>query len=375
MSLQSFAQRLVRRVKPSSRPALTPYADALLRLGFDAEFQRELHPSLTGESAAALATWYEAHGRAERLRARFSVDLPEGLAFVERLSLPGDVRARLVHDLAASWLWQAPPHAQPDEVLDVLLRPGPDWRPLVVISDSHGGQYTTEEPLFAAGLLPVPRLCTGSSARGLGNPASQAGAGQRIRAFLEERGDQLAGAVLLFKFGQVDLEFVHDYRRVRDGRAPFDLDRAVAFAADSVRRYIGFLREIRDLTPGRVVVTAAFPPALNDAALRDGYLNAHIVELHGALDLESMRRELQQLDMPSWAVRTDLARRYNAMLAEACAAAGLVFVDDFTPMLGADGLIDPEVIVWHGGTDHHLCFTSPAARRRAAGAAVAIAAL
>ncbi|PZQ65616.1 MAG: hypothetical protein DI570_01155 [Phenylobacterium zucineum] len=347
----------------------------LLALGFDAGHHRGLHPSLAGDTVEALAAHYAACGRAERLRARFDVGLVEGLARIDRLATTPGMRRRLVHDLAASWLWQAESHGQPEAILDVVLRPGPDWRPLVVISDSHGGQYTTEEPLFGAGLLPVPLICNGASARGLGNPASQAGAGARIRAFVGRCGDQLAHATLLFKFGQVDLEFVHDYRRIRDGGAPFDFDRAEAFAADSARRYVDFLRGLRDLSPARIVVTAAFPPALNDEALREGYLNAHIVEMHGALDVDDMRRALRRLEMPSWPVRTELARRYNIALAAACASAGLTFHDDFTPMLGPHGLIDPEVIVWHGGTDHHLCFTSPAARRRAAEAAVAIAAL
>ena len=135
------------------------------------------------------------------------------------------------------------------------------------------------------------------------------------------------------------------------------------------------LRHPRQLWILRLVVSAALPPSLNDAALRAGYINAHIGELHADSGPEQLLAQLQQLDMPDWNTRTDLARAYNAALAAECARAGLTFLDDFTPLCGPDGLIDPELLVWHGGTDHHLCAGAPAGRRAAGALARQIAAL
>jgi hypothetical protein len=246
---------------------------------------------------------------------------------------------------------------------------------MLVVSDSHGVLYLVEDVLREGRLLPVPFLCTGASARGLGNPQSRGGAGQRIREHLTARADEIADGVILLKFGQVDLEFVYDYRRIRDGRRAFDRVDAVAFAEEGARRYVAFIETLRGLTTARLVVTAALPPSLNDAALRAGYINAHIGELHADSGPEQLLAQLQQLDMPDWKTRTDLARAYNAALAAECARAGLTFLDDFTPLCGPDGLIDPELLVWHGGTDHHLCAGAPAGRRAAGALARQIAAL
>lgn len=346
-----------------------------MALGFDHEHYARTYPSLGHLGPAELAAHYHACGRVERLEARFARSLGEGQALIETMALPEAQKNRLRLDIAAAASRQADIWGRSVELTTELLRPTSAHRPLLVIGDSHGQQYLTEDVLRAGGLLPAPFLCTGASARGLGNPASRARAGERIENHLRARRDEIAGELVLFKFGQVDLEFVYDYRRIREGRRGFDLSHAAEFARDCVRRYVAFLARLQAETPARLVVTAALPPALNDAALREGYMNAHIVELHAQVSPEALRQELQLLEMAPWQVRTGLAGIYNRELAAACAAAGLAFHDDFSPMLGPDGVIDPELILWHGGIDHHLCFTSPAARRAAAASAAALAAL
>jgi hypothetical protein len=360
-----WVRRLARRGRPQAAGADTDEAvvEALLALGFDAAAYLTDYPVIGAMSAREAARHFHRWGRPEWLRVRFTQPFSVAQTRIETLDLPEAQKDQLRIDLAASALWQAAPAGDGAED---LLRPSPAYRPLPILSDSHGQIYLTEQMLWSGRWAPAPLLCVGASARGLGNPASRAQAGERIRAHLRRLESVPGVEAALLKFGQVDLEFVYDYRRVRDGARAFDLADAEAFARDSARRYVDFLSESQTRTPIRLVVTAALPPALGDAALREGYMNAHIVELHSELSPDALRAALQGLEMPDWRTRTALAGVFNTALAAGCAAAGLTFYDDFTPLLGADGVIDPALIVWHGGTDHHLCATSPAARAAAA---------
>jgi hypothetical protein len=374
MAAFDWAVKLARRLRPepsaaapSPQPpaAADPHAamaDALLALGFDADAYLRDYPVLAPMTAWECARHFHVYGRADWLRIRFARPFAETQSRIEALDLTDAQKDQLRLDLAASALWQADTSGSDPAQIAKLLRPSPAYRPLAIISDSHGLFYLTEEVLWAGRWLPVPLLCTGASARGLGNPQSRAKAGERIRAHLKRLEGDLAHGAVLLKFGQVDLEFVCDYRRIRDGRRAFDPAHAAAFARESARRYLAFLRDLRAGTPLTLIVTAALPPSLNDAALREGYMNAHIVELHAELSPEALRAELQKLEMPDWKARTELAHIFNAELSQGCAEAGLVFYDDFTPLLGPDGVISPDLLIWHGGTDHHLCATSPAAR-------------
>jgi len=348
---------------PPSLPA-TPeaYAAALLAAGFDAEAYRAHHETLTPLGTEALAEHYHLHGRDADLYARFAASPADAGALAARFGFGHDDERRLRQDLAAALLHQADLWGRDEAMVDRMLAPGPGLKPLLVIGDSHGELYLTEGPLRFADVLPVPSLCTGASARGLGNPNSRGGAGERIRGLLAARGDALAGMPVLLKFGQVDLEFVHDFQRMRDGRTAYDPGRARAFAAESAERYLAFVRELAALTPARLVVSAALPPALSDEALRRGYVNAHIAEMNGELDVPKVEAQLRALEMPDWDERTALAGDYNRRLREGCATAGLAFLDDFTPLLGPDGRVHPDLLVWHGGTDHHLCFNTPTGR-------------
>ncbi|MBS0362539.1 MAG: hypothetical protein JSR98_14275 [Proteobacteria bacterium] len=375
MSLLDLARRVGRRMRggpadappapdiPPSAGADDAMAQALLALGFDWQAYLTDYPGV-GALADGLecARHFQTSGRHEWLRIRFAHPFAEVQTRIEALDLPEALKDQLRIDLAASALWQAAPAGVGAED---LLRPSPSYRPLPIISDSHGQLYLTEQMLWSGRWAPVPLLNTGASARGLGNPESRGKAGQRIRDQLKRLDATPGLQAVLMKFGQVDLEFVYDYRRVRDGAHAFDLADAQAFARDSARRYLAFLRALQADTPIRLVVTAALPPSLNDAALREGYMNAHIVQLHAELSPDDLRVALQRLEMPDWKTRTGLAAVFNDELAAGCAEAGLIFYDDFTPLLGPDGVIHPDFILWHGGIDHHLCATGPAARAQA----------
>lgn len=192
-------------------------------------------------------------------------------------------------------------------------------------------------------------LCTGASARGLGNIASRTGYGARVTGFLRALAALPQPPPVLFVFGQVDVEFVFTFKRL-EGRAP---DFA-AFCAETVSRYVGFLAAaLPDRLRPRAEVAAVFPPALNDLAWRDGYVNAHIAELHGQLDPASLSNQLKALQIPSLRERTAQHALFNRMLEEKCLRDGLGFVDTFTPLL-SNGVADPSFLGPSAGADHHL---------------------
>ena len=380
MKLEGLFRRLTGRTRPlaPAAPAVPPpasYAEALLAVGFDDEAYRRDYPFLEALTPLEAAAHYHASGRVERFDVQFRHPLPEGQARADALGAGAEDIDLLRLDLAAAELRRTDPYGRDVERTTHLLRTTPSHRPMLVVTDSHGMLYLTEDVLREGRLLPVPFLCTGASARGLGNSQSRGGATQRIREHLAARADEIAGGVILLKFGQVDLEFVYDYRRIRDGRQAFDLADALEFAREGARRYVAFAESLRDLTAATLVVSAALPPSLNDEALRAGYINAHIGELHADSGPEQLMAELQRLEMPDWRTRTDLARAYNDAVAGHCADAGLPFLDDFTPLCGPDGIIDRDLLIWHGGTDHHLCAGSPAGRAAAGALAKRIAAL
>jgi len=376
VKLEGLFRRLTGRApSPAAAPPPPSYAEALLAVGFDHEAYRRDYPFLEGLTPLDAAAHYDASGRTERFDVQFRHSLPEAQARAQALGAGAEDTDRLRLDLAAAELRRTDPYGRDVERTTHLLRTTPSHRPLLVVTDSHGMLYLVEDVLRESRLLPVPFLCTGASARGLGNPQSRGGATQRIRDHLAARADEIADGVILLKFGQVDLEFVYDYRRIRDGRRAFDLADALDFAREGARRYVAFAQSLRELTTARLVVSAALPPSLNDAALRAGYINAHIGELHADAGPEQLMADLQRLDMPDWKTRTDLAAAYNAAVAGHCAEAGLPFLDDFTPLLGPDGIIDRDLLIWHGGTDHHLCAGSPAGRAAAGRFARQLAAL
>jgi hypothetical protein len=229
--------------------------------------------------------------------------------------------------------------------------------PYAVIGDSHS-RLLTRRSRRADGtwLLPLWWLETGASARGLGRSDARSGAGDRARAAI----DQALGAAampILLKFGQVDLEFVQPFKRLEAEDRTFDAARFKAFTDETVERYLTFLsRAIAAADRPRVHLCSLFPPTLSDAAWRTGYVNAHIAELHGPADQESLVQRLANLTIPDLAVRTGLHAEFNATLASAAASEGFAIVDDFTPFLNDAGVVDPRYVGPAAKADHHLDF-------------------
>lgn len=225
--------------------------------------------------------------------------------------------------------------------------------PLAVVGDSHSTHLVRRSRREGRWLLPLHRLCTGASARGLANPESAAGAGAAVRAFLALLGE--TPMPVLFKFGQVDLEFVFTFKRLERRAQAFEAAAFEAFAAETVERYLAFLVEA---TPAALkphaLVAGVFPPALSDAAWRQGYVNAHIADLHGPADSERLAARLAELEIPSLAERTRLHAGFNARLYAAARQAGFGVFDGFDSLLGPGGVLAPALLGRAGGANHHL---------------------
>ena len=210
-------------------------------------------------------------------------------------------------DLAAPELARTLAERLPDRPMRVrrLMAAARDARgvPFAVVGDSHSTHLVRRGRRGSRWLLPLHLLCTGASARGLINPEAAAGAGARVRRFLE----WLAPTPMptAFMFGQVDVEFVFTFKRLETGLTRFDPAAFDAFAAETVARYLAFLSQA---TPpelkGSALVAGVFPPALSDAAWRQGYVNAHIADLHGPADAAGLAERLAALEIPTLSERT-----------------------------------------------------------------------
>jgi hypothetical protein len=229
--------------------------------------------------------------------------------------------------------------------------------PIAIVGDSHSTHLVRRAWKGEQWMLPVHRLCTGASARGLINPQAAAGAGAKVRAFLATLAD--APMPVVFKFGQVDVEFVYMFKRLEAGLAAFDPADFDAFAAETVERYIAFLEEA---TPqplrGMARVAGIFPPALSDAAWRQGYVNAHIADLHGPADSKELADRLAGLELPSLAERTRLHAAFNTRLFERAAKSHFAPMFGFKALLGPDGTAAPRFLGRGRGRNHHLGYAA-----------------
>jgi hypothetical protein len=231
-------------------------------------------------------------------------------------------------------------------------------RPYFVAGDSHSHQWALTGTQGDAWLLPAHMLYTGASAQGLGNAASRSGYGALLRWAVEGI-EALPGGgdvPFLLQFGQVDIEFVYHYRRIRDGKFAVDLDDYRGFGDLVADRYAAFLTGL--FAPERranVHLISVFPPVLSDAAWKQGYANGDIVARETDRTLAEISDGVRALQVADLRQRTGIHARFNDRLAEACLGHGFRWIDAFTPFLGADGTVDPVYAAPEAaGAEHHL---------------------
>ena len=231
--------------------------------------------------------------------------------------------------------------------------------PFAVVGDSHSAHLVRRARQGERWLAPLHLLCTGASARGLINPESAAGAGERVRRFLEVLAPMPTPMPVVFMFGQVDAEFVFNFKRLEADAERFDEAGFEGFATETVARYVAFLAETTPASLRPLArVAGIFPPALSDRAWRQGYVNAHIADLHGPADAAGLAQRLKGLDIPPLATRTRLHARFNALLFEAAQAEGFGVLDGWNRLIGPGGTLDPRYLGNGRGANHHMGYAA-----------------
>jgi hypothetical protein len=225
--------------------------------------------------------------------------------------------------------------------------------PVLIAGDSHSRLYVQRDRRGGRWLLPLHHLATGASARGLARAGSRSGEGERLRGLLEAAEAAGASFPVLLVFGQVDVEFIFTFKRLEqdppanhDGRA-FD-----AFCRETAEAYAAFAAGL-PMAPD-LALAEIFPPALSDAAWRQGYLNAHIAQQHTTLEPAALGERLAATRVEDLAARTGQHRVFNGHLRAAAEARGVAVIEAFDDLLNPCGVAGPERLGPAAGRDHHL---------------------
>ncbi len=343
----------------------------LLDHGFDTAAYIQHYGDLAGMTPEAALDHFVRHGFDEGRHAPLALSVTAIQALRQTRWTDG-WQAELARRATQAALSAIPANGTDLERLGDLLAASPDHLPAIMIGDSHSAFLNQVPAMLSAGILPVPILCLGGSARGLQNANSRAQYGAHVRDRLARLGKAAQDRPVVFKFGQVDVEFLFDLKRVHDAATDYAPAAMRGFIDDSVERYVTYLMECRAVCQGRMVVMGNFPPTLGDETIRAGYVNAHIAFINREDDVEQLRAALAALDHPNLAERTAMARYWNLRLAENCERIGLSYLEEFDGLLGDDGMVHPELA---DPQDHHLLLHSDRAQQRIASVGVRLRAL
>ncbi len=330
--------------------------------GFDTAAYIQHYGDLAGMTPEAALDHFVRHGFDEGRQAPFTLSVA-AIQTLRQSQWTDGWQAELARRATQAALSAMPANGTDLERLADLLAASPDHLPAIMIGDSHSAFLNQVPAMLSAGILPVPILCLGGSARGLHNASSRAQYGTHVRDRLVRLGKAAQDRPVVFKFGQVDVEFLFDLKRVHDGTTDYASTMMRRFIDESVERYAAYLTECRAVCHGRVVAMGNFPPTLGDETIRAGYVNAHIAFINREDDIEQLRAALATLDHPDLAERTAMARYWNQRLAESCERIGLLYLEEFDGLLGDDGLVHPELA---DPQDHHLLLHSDRAQQRIA---------
>jgi hypothetical protein len=337
------------------------FVEALLKTGFSPDAYRDACDDLRHMTPGEALGHYLRHGIFEARRFPFEV---KQHALVELAALHfgnADFKAQLLADVARNMLrdlaqpWDAA-IAECWATISSLVEYGA--HPYFITGDSHSTHYVIAEAQGSEWLMPIHLLCHGGSAHGLGKSGSRTGYGEQLRQSIDVI-RSLPGAhnlPFLIQFGQVDIEFVYNFRRAKENRRKLDLDGYRWFCSETEHYYTTYLRSVFDQKErANVFVISVFPPALSDEALRRGILNDVIVRAETGMTQEEMAVELRRLELANLRERTEIHREYNKAMNDACISNGFCFVDGYTPFLGTDGLVDEQYLIPEAyGFDHHL---------------------
>jgi hypothetical protein len=221
--------------------------------------------------------------------------------------------------------------------------------PIIFMGDSHSRLFRQTVKRRERITIPLDILCGGGSAIGLQNKQSRSGYGsllaEVVRAINQAKTVQRLAVPLCFNFGQVDTEFVHTYRRLKNGQFD-DTDAGFEeFCAHVAKSYVGWISELPTIDG---VVVGINPPCLSDEYIVEAYLIQMQVYLQGgAVDIEkddnfqSLAPQFRKMRFPNKITRTKNHILFNKYLHTEAAARGFKYFDSVERLLGPSGCILP----------------------------------
>lgn len=228
-------------------------------------------------------------------------------------------------------------------------------RAFLIAGDSHSALYVHRSRRQQEWLFPLHYLATAASARGLDRSESSLRHGEAIQHLLANLSQTRLRIPVMFVFGQVDVEFVYMFKRLAtDPPAAADAIPIEDFGAETIVSYITFARRMKNETGAEIHLATIFPPALSDAAWRQGYLNANIALDHAGMPDAMVQERLARTEIATLPVRTAQHGHFNERLTAAAKIAGLPTLDAASQLPKQDGVVSTSLLGAAAGSDHHL---------------------
>lgn len=243
--------------------------------------------------------------------------------------------------------------------------------PVVFFGDSHSRLFRQTIHGNGGIIIPINVLCGGGSAVGLPNGSSRSGYGSLLNAATKAIGEAEQArkykVPVCFNFGQVDVEFVHTYRRLKRGDLRPGIAEFYEFCTEVSSSYIAW---IRDLAALNTVVVGINPPCINDKYIFEAYLaqmqvylGAGVADENRGEDFEALVPEFYKLQFSDKLSRTEEHRYFNDCLQKQARQHRVNYIDGFQDLIARSGCIDPKyasaayegnVVVGRDGKDIHI---------------------
>lgn len=341
------------------------FGDTLERMGFDLAIYRAENADLDGLDDAAMVREFYDGGVRERRPVAYKLSLEALRSLLRDSNLPDSLKRDLAWSAALSRVQCREDHDRDEGRLAESLSPSDWYNPLLVFGDGNAAFYDNPEPLHQAELLCVPFICPAGSGRGLGDCGSQTSCGGLILALLERHAARIAeaGAFVLFRFGQVDLEAICNPIREQAGRVHFNYHRAHASMIATCDAYFSYLERTRALLTAETpfAVASVFPLASNEAGLHGAGVKVFAEKscankAHQPAD--SLETRIAESETPDLELRAFFHHLFNLELKARCKAMGWPFLDDAALLVSADGELETAYTKF--GTDHLIDFGAAA---------------
>jgi len=236
--------------------------------------------------------------------------------------------------------------------------------PYFVMGDSHSRLYQHHGLLSDNGwLLPIAMTCRGGSARGLANTHSRFKYGNRLQLFFQRIQPVIEqGIKCFFKFGQVDIEYLFNFKWSQEGYQKFDEEKFVTYTDTSIQRYIEFLSQ---LVPPHLrqhtFVCSVSLPVLADSICKKIYLEGIFAfNPESQREIEKLCPTFYQMEVPNLQGRSQLHLNFNQRLQHKAAELGFPFANDAILFIDEKTQVVKEIYTTQSaGLDVHLDRTEP----------------